>query len=498
MILPTKILGVEMDRKSGILLHITSLPSKHGIGSLGKSAFEFIDFLKASGQKLWQIFPIGPTGYGNSPYQTFSAFAGNPLFIDIDTLLQNGLLSQKEIENNIHFNSDKTDYQKVRKFKQKIFKNAFLNFSHTKDYNIFCTENSWWLDDFALFIAIKKHFNNVSWAEWDKDIKLRKNFAIEKYKSMLKTQIDYEKFLQYIFFNQFAQVKEYANKNGIQIIGDIPIFVGFDSADAWANPQIFLFDENLNPTFVAGVPPDAFSPTGQLWGNPLYNWQKLKQTDYKWWRDRFLHTLKSVDIIRLDHFLGFVNYWKIKAGEKTAENGYWEDAPGEHFFATLKKYLGNIPIIAEDLGLITPKVTKLREKFGFPGMKILQFAFYGDDSNPYLPHNITENFAVYTGTHDNETTVGWYKNLPENIRKRVNEYLHTDGKNIHQTLIKAAWDTKAKYALAPMQDFLGLDNSARMNTPGTTGGNWQWRLNKKYLTESLSYFIKEITIKAMR
>ena len=481
------------NRQSGILLHITSLPSNYGIGSLGKAAYEFIDFLKTSAQKLWQIFPLGPTGYGDSPYQTFSAFAGNPLLIDLDELLKNGLLSKSDMKNSIAFNEDKVDYAFVKEYKNQIYKKAFKNFTPTKDYYDFCTKNNWWLDDFSLFMAIKKHFNNVSWSEWEIDLRLRKSETISYYQSKLKNEIDFEKFLQYLFYQQLDKIKRYANENGIKIIGDIPIFVGYDSADAWAYPEIFLFDDELKPTFVAGVPPDGFSPTGQLWGNPLYNWQKLKENDYKWWIDRFSHTLKAVDIIRLDHFLGFVNYWQVKANEKTAENGSWQPGPKAHFFETVEKYLGQLPIIAEDLGVITDEVIKLREKFGFPGMKILQFAFYGDEHNPYLPHNIQENFVVYTGTHDNETTVGWYKNLPQHIKDYVNRYLKTDGKKIHLDLIKTAWQTKANYAVAPMQDFLGLDNSARMNTPGTTENNWQWRLNKKHLNDKLTNWIYELT-----
>ncbi len=481
------------NRQSGILLHITSLPSNYGIGSLGKAAYEFIDFLKTSAQKLWQIFPLGPTGYGDSPYQTFSAFAGNPLLVDLDELLKNGLLSKSDMNNSIAFNEDKVDYAFVKEYKNQIYKKAFKNFTPTKDYYDFCTKNNRWLDDFSLFMAIKKHFNNVSWSEWEIDLRLRKSETISYYQSKLKNEIDFEKFLQYLFYQQLDKVKRYANENGIKIIGDIPIFVGYDSADAWAYPEIFLFDDELKPTFVAGVPPDGFSPTGQLWGNPLYNWQKLKENDYKWWIDRFSHTLKAVDIIRLDHFLGFVNYWRVKAGEKTAENGSWQPGPKAHFFETVEKYLGQLPIIAEDLGVITDEVIKLREKFGFPGMKILQFAFYGDEHNPYLPHNIQENFVVYTGTHDNETTVGWYKNLPQHIKDYVNRYLKTDGKKIHLDLIKTAWQTKANYAVAPMQDFLGLDNSARMNTPGTTENNWQWRLNKKHLNDKLTNWIYELT-----
>ncbi len=487
-----------MNRKSGIILHITSLPSPYGIGSLGKEAIEFIDFLKASEQKLWQILPLGPIGYGNSPYQTYSAFALNPLLIDIDRLCESGLISSKDIPDYPVENKEKVDYQRVAAFKNDIFKLAFKNFSPSSDFLDFCDNNAWWLSDFSLFMALKKHFNNVSWANWDKFLRLRDKETIEKYRKRLQSEIEFEKFLQFIIHNQFRRVKSYAEKKGIEIIGDIPIFVGFDSSDAWAHPEIFLFDKNLKPAFVAGVPPDDFSPTGQLWGNPLYNWQKLKETDYKWWRDRFAKTLETVDIIRLDHFLGFVNYWKIKAGDKTAENGVWEAGPKAHFFETIEKYLGKLPVIAEDLGAITPEVTALREQFGFPGMKILHFAFYGDDSNPYLPHNITENFTVYTGTHDNQTTVGWYKSLPENVRNRVNSYLKTDGENIHKTLIKAAWETKARYAIAPMQDFLGLDDRARMNTPGTIGNNWQWRLTKKDLTDKLAYEIAELTIKSLR
>ena len=347
-------------------------------------------------------------------------------------------------------------------------------------------------------MALKKYFGGISWSDWDQSFKLREKSTLNRYADILHKKISFEKFLQYIFYSQWAKLKKYANDNGIKIIGDIPIFVGFDSSDAWANPDIFQFDKNMNPTHVAGVPPDGFSPTGQLWGNPLYNWNKLKETNYDWWIKRFSQTLKTVDIIRLDHFLGFVNYWSIKAGDKTAEHGEWKAGPNSDLFEKIEIHLGKLPIIAEDLGVITDEVTNLREKFDFPGMKILQFAFYGDDTNPYLPHNIEEHFVAYTGTHDNETTVGWYKNLPNDVRKRVNEYLKTNGSNIEHKMIEAAWESKAQMAIAPMQDFLSLDNSARMNAPGSVNGNWQWRVKKEQLSNELAKEIAKLTIEAGR
>ncbi|MCD4817324.1 MAG: 4-alpha-glucanotransferase [Candidatus Cloacimonetes bacterium] len=488
---------MKFERSSGILLHITSLSGKYGIGSLGKEAHEFVDFLKKSEQKLWQIFPLGPTGFGDSPYQTFSAFAGNPLLIDLDLLIDEKLLEQSNLDNLSAFSETEIDFGELITVKDRILRKAFDNFEVSENYNEFHDEEQDWLNDFALFMSLKKHFQGASWSHWDRDIKLRELQAIEYYNEELKDEINYHKFLQFIFFQQWEKLHDYARKNNIKIIGDIPIFIGFDSADAWVNSDIFYFDENREPTKVAGVPPDGFSETGQLWGNPLYDWEAMEKDGFKWWIKRFEAALKQVDILRIDHFIGFVNYWAVPFGDKTAENGKWETAEGDKLFQQVQNKLGSLPIIAEDLGVLTPEIIKLRDQYGFPGMKVLQFAFYDGMEGGFLPHNFTENFVVYTGTHDNETTKGWFSNLPENVRDFTCSYLNFSGNEseIADKLIEAAWKSIAVFAIAPMQDFLNLDNSARMNYPGIAGGNWQWRMKKQYLTDELADKICRITEK---
>jgi 4-alpha-glucanotransferase len=480
---------VQFERSSGILLHISSLPGEHGIGDFGKNAFEFIDFLAAAKQKLWQICPLGPAGYGNSPYSSYSAFAGNPLFIDITKFA-------KTI--NPKFNFEKVDFEKVKTFKDNILRETFTNFIPHEDFQIFCKTEAFWLDDFALFMALKKHFNFHAWNRWPKPIKLRKIEAIEKYSKLLENEILYQKHLQFIFFFQWQKVKNYANLKGIKIIGDIPIYVGADSADAWSNPQNFLFDQEMNPTEVAGVPPDGFSKDGQLWGNPLYNWKYLENHGFKWWINRIEMMLRMYDLVRIDHFIGLENYWAIPFGNKTAQNGHWKKAAGRKMFETLQKKMGKLPIIAEDLGVLTKDVEKLRDDFEFPGMKVLQFAFYDGMNGTFLPHHTTENFVVYTGTHDNETTKGWYKNLPKKPKTFLHNYLNFDGKNICWKLMETAWKSKAVMTIAPLQDFLELDNYARFNSPGTTKNNWEWRVKKEQLTKNLAKKIKEMTIRNHR
>jgi 4-alpha-glucanotransferase len=491
---------MRFNRSSGILLHITSLPNDYGIGSLGKEAVAFIDFLSKSNQKLWQIFPTGPTGYGDSPYQTFSAFAGNPLFIDVEELIKEGLLNPEDCEIDVPYPKDKVDFGRIFKEKNGWLRKAFSNFKENDAFHEFCKEEAVWLDDFALFIALKENFGGKSWVEWDENAKTRDKETLENFRAALSEEIQYQKFLQFKFFQQWEKVHQYAKEKNISIIGDIPIFIGLDSADAWANPHLFHFDENCNPTFIAGVPPDGFSPTGQLWGNPLYNWEAMEQNHFQWWIQRFSAMLKIVDIIRVDHFIGFVNYWAVPAGEKTAEKGSWEPGPGRKVFDAVEKSLGKLPIIAEDLGVITPPVVELRDLFSFPGMKILQFAFYDGLESDFLPHHYTENFVVYTGTHDNETTRGWYKNIPENVREFADKYLDFDGdkSTISWKLIITAWESKADMAIVPMQDILNLDNSARMNLPGTSTGNWQWRMKKTALNDEISRKLKAITLKNRR
>lgn len=488
---------MKFERASGILLHITSLPSKYGIGSFGKEAYAFVDFLEKSGQKLWQIFPLGPTGYGNSPYQTFSAFAGSPLLIDLDLLVTDGLINENDIPG-LEFKQTRVEYDKVSKFKLKILYEAFKNFQPSPEFETFTKNNSWWLDDYALFMSIRKKFHYQSWVNWPQNIKLREQDALNQYKEELNKSIYFQKFLQFKFKQQVDNLHQYANSKGVKIIGDIPIFIGFDSSDVWANPAMFHFDKDCNPTIVAGCPPDEFAPTGQLWGNPLYRWQVMKENGFKWWIKRFEHLLTQVDIIRIDHFIGFVHYWAVPAGDKTALNGEWKQALGDEMFATLEQKLGKLPIIAEDLGAISDAVIALRDKYDFPGMKILQFAFYGDKENPYLPHNFDENCVVYTGTHDNETTRGWYSNLDTKVKKFVDEYLEFEKGKISWELIKAAWKSKADMALAPMQDFLDLDNKARMNYPGTVEDNWEWRVKKEQLQPELAKKIRTLTQKTNR
>lgn len=479
------------NRSSGILLHITSLPGKYGIGSLGKEAYEFVKFLVKSGQKLWQILPLGPTGYGDSPYQCFSAFAGNPLLIDIDRLVQRKLISPSDIPNE-SFDEGYVDYGKVINFKYSVFRKAFENFRKREDFIknsflSFCKSNAWWLDDFALFMALKSHFGGKSWLDWEVDIKFRKHSALEHYTRLLKDEIEFHKFLQFIFFDDWFELKAFANRNGVEIIGDIPIFVAMDSADTWSNTQIFMFDDNLIPTKVAGVPPDYFSATGQLWGNPLYDWNKLRETNYEWWVKRIKMSLKLYDYVRIDHFRGFAGYWAIPFGSETAVNGRWEKAYGHELFSKVQENLGvNLPIIAEDLGVITPDVVELRETFGFPGMKVLQFAFNDWQDSEYLPHNYDRNCVVYTGTHDNDTTLGWFNSLSDENKKYVMKYAGISSeKEVNWGLIKLAISSSAVFSIIPMQDVLGLGSEARMNKPGVAYGNWAWRVKKSQINNKI-------------
>ncbi|MCP1224655.1 4-alpha-glucanotransferase [Sebaldella sp. S0638] len=488
-------------RSSGILLHPSSLYGKYGIGTLGNSAIEFINFLSRSNQKLWQVFPLGPTGYGDSPYQSFSAFAGNPYLIDLETLIDSGLLQTEDAdEAELGDDPENVDYGLLYKNKLPLLRKAYENYKKSDneqmkfEIQIFKDENSFWLEDYSLFISLKYYFKGYEWSKWDEDILLRKESALKKYRKLLKDDIEYNYFVQYLFFNQWAKIKGYANSKGISIIGDIPIFVAFDSADAWANPEIFLFDKERKPIDVAGVPPDYFSETGQLWGNPLFDWEKLKGSGYKWWIERVRANLKTADIIRIDHFRGFESYWAVPAEEKTAVIGEWRKGPGIDFFNSIKAALGDLPIIAEDLGNLTNEVVELRNETGFPGMKILQFAFDSDEENDYLTHSYNHNCVVYTGTHDNDTITGWYSKASEHDKEYVRDYLdiYTDNE-INWRFIKAAWRSVANMALAPMQDFLGLDSEARMNTPGVAAGNWKWRMKEEDLTTVLSDEIKRIS-----
>ena len=489
------------ERSSGILFHPTSLPGKYGIGTLGKEAYAFIDFLKKSRQKLWQIFPLGPTGYGDSPYQSFSSFAGNPYLIDFDLLIEAHLLSEEDLRD-VFFgdNEEYIDYGAIYNQKYPLLRKAYENFKSSdnlemrENFEHFKRENASWLNDYSLYISLKNHFNGLPWNEWAHDIKNREHGAMEHYKNELADDIEYHNFIQFLFFKQWGDVKRYANENGIKIIGDIPIFVAADSSDAWANPEIFLFDEERKPVKVAGVPPDYFSATGQLWGNPLYNWQKLKETNYSWWVERVRANLSTCDIIRIDHFRGFEAYWAVPYGDDTAINGQWEPGPGIDLFIAIKSQLGELPIIAEDLGLMTQGVIDLREATGFPGMKILGFAFDSGEENDYLPHTYTKNCVVYTGTHDNDTLIGWFQKAKEEDRQFARDYLNSRSDDeIHWDAIRGAWSSVANMAISPVQDFLGLGSEARINTPGVAAGNWQWRLRHGVLTDELAERIAKLT-----
>ncbi len=497
-----------LDRRSGILLHPTSLPSKYGVGDLGNEAYSFVDFLKKSKQSLWQILPLGPVGYGESPYQSFSAFAGNPFLISVDKLVEYDLLLDKDIDNIHEFNLDKIDFSKVKKFKEKLFKKAYKSFkskNDLKDFIEFCSGNSYWLKDFALFMAIKDYYGGVAWSEWDKDIAKREAVAVKKYSEMLSEEIEYQQFLQYMFFTQWKELKKYANSRGISIVGDLPLFISNDSSDAWAQPELFEIDEYGVSQKVAGVPPDYFSETGQFWGNPHYKWDVMEKDDYKWWRDRFAAMLETVDSIRIDHFRGFESYWEIPGTEKTAVNGKWVKAPGSKLFNKVIEYLGDISIIAEDLGFITQEVMDLKDEFSFPGMKILQFTFGLGAEERFLPHNYEESSVVYTGTHDNDTTIGWYKKTlatePEAV-EQMKQYLNIEDEISPEEfcwkLIETAYKSKSNTAIIPMQDILCLGSEARMNTPGTIGGNWDWRFREDMLNDEIIEKLKYLAVKYKR
>ncbi len=491
----------KFKRTSGILLHPTSLPGKFGIGDLGPQAFAFVDFLKNAGQTLWQVFPLGPTGYGDSPYQCFSAFAGNPLLISPELLLSDGLLQPEDLKSVPHFEPTQIDFGKIIDYKKSILQKAFANFLKAKEsfknkFQDFCEVEKDWLNDFALFMSAKDYHNGELWTKWSEDIALRKPGAIQKWCALLKDKIEYHKFVQFIFFKQWADLKKYANENDIQIIGDLPIFIAYDSADLWANKNLFTVDDHGKLLFVAGVPPDYFSPTGQLWGNPLYRWEEMQKDDYFWWRQRIKSIFKLIDIVRIDHFRGFEAYWKIPGGALTAEKGEWVKAPGDNFFSTIKKYLGELPIIAEDLGLITPEVNTLRDKFNFPGMKILQFAFGKGMERKFLPHNHSQNCVVYTGSHDNDTTRGYFdkaKNDGTDIFKFTQNYLGYYEDNLTYEIIRAAFASVASMSIVPMQDILNLGSEARMNFPGKLGGNWSWRFTWGEVSEELTKYLKYLS-----
>ncbi|SHJ44097.1 4-alpha-glucanotransferase [Geosporobacter subterraneus DSM 17957] len=486
-----------MKRSSGILMHITSLPSPYGIGTLGKDAYEFVDFLERAGQKFWQLLPLGPTSYGDSPYQSFSSFAGNPYLIDLDLLVQEGLL-QKEDFQFIHFGEDleKVDYEKIYFRKLPILKKAYEKGKEILDdeMDAFRQGQGNWVEDYALYMAVKNHFKMKPWKDWGDEIKKRDEKALDHYRRLLKEEINYWVFLQYIFFKQWTALKAYANKKGIRVIGDIPIYVAEDSADAWANSEILYLDEEKNPISVAGCPPDFFSETGQLWGNPIYRWDVLEKRNYDWWIERIRENLKLYDVIRIDHFRGFESYWEIPYGSKTAAPGRWVKGPAMKLFDAVKAQLGNVDIIAEDLGFLTDEVLQFRVDSGYPGMKVLQFAFDTREESDYLPHNYDKNCVVYTGTHDNDTIIGWMETASKADVAYAVDYLHlTAAEGYHWGFIRGAWSSVGQLAIAPMQDFLGLGSQHRMNIPSTVGGNWLWRAKKEAFTEELADKIYQLT-----
>ena len=488
-----------MERGSGIIMHIASLPGKYGIGTFGKEAYEFADFLKKAGQKYWQILPLGQTSYGDSPYQSFSAFAGNPYFIDFDVLEKDGLLS-KDDYNAISFgnNSEVIDYEIIFNEKMRVLRLAYKNSKKNKSDELenFEKVETSWLDDYALFMAVKANFNLKSSQTWDDDIRLRKEKILNQYREKLTDEIKYWKFLQYEFFKQWKSLKDYVNKLGIEIIGDIPIYVAEDSADLWSNPKIFLLDQKtLKPIKVAGCPPDAFSETGQLWGNPIYDWHYLEETGYKWWINRITQSLKLYDVLRIDHFRGFEAYWTVPYGEKTAQNGEWVKGPEIKLFNAIKEELGDINIIAEDLGLLTEDTISFRKKAGFPGMKVLEFAFSGESQNAYLPHNYEKNCVAYTGTHDNDTARGWIETTGGKAEvENAIEYLKlTEEEGYNWGLIRGIWGSVANISMALMQDFLNLGNEARINFPSTMENNWCWRAKDSVFTNELANKIYRLT-----
>lgn len=494
--------GGILVRRSGVLLPVFSIPSKYGIGSFSKEAYEFVDFLAQSGQTLWQILPLGPTSYGDSPYQALSTFAGNPYYIDLEALIDKGWLTREECEpHNAGEYNNYVNYGKLYNERFALLQKAYerSNLENDGQFFAFVEENAYWLKDYALYMAVKNSFAAKGWIEWDRDIKLRTPAALRTYRKNYAQEIEFYEFLQYLFFGQWSALKAYANGKGIQIIGDVPIYVAFDSADAWMHPELFWFDEECTPIAVAGCPPDAFAHDGQLWGNPLYRWDYHKKTGYAWWVKRIAYCTKLYDIVRIDHFRGFDEYYAIPYGSPTARTGRWEKGPGYDLFKVMKKKLGDAVLIAEDLGFLTPSVVELIQKTGYPGMRVLQFAFDGKAENAYLPHNCVQNSVIYTGTHDNETTAGWYAAMPDYGKAYVKRYLNIgawqeeSGQEMAWTLIRSALASTADMAVIPMQDYLGLDNNARINMPATLGRNWQWRLWPGQCTAQLAERIREMT-----
>ena len=499
-------------RRSGILLHVTSLPGSHGIGDLGDSAHEFIEFLAGTGQKIWQVLPLNPTGYGDSPYQCFSAFAGNPLFIDLEVLRERGLLSASDLANVPQFPEEHVAYAQVIPFKEELLQKAASAFfadgadSDRSAFDDFCQKNSQWLEDYALFMACKKVHDLKAWVHWDAGIRRRDPAVLEEWRRKLSSELEYHRFAQFEFFRQWEKVRDRCRHHGISIMGDIPIYVAHDSADVWSHPELFRLDERGQPTAVAGVPPDYFSATGQLWGNPLYRWDVSAASGHRWWIERCRAALGMFDLVRLDHFRGFEAYWEVPATALTAAEGKWVKGPGADFFRALQAELKDLPFVAENLGVITPGVEALRDEFGFPGMSLLQFAFGNDPQGPsFRPHNYSRELVAYTGGHDNDTTVGWWTSsgvgestrTEEDIRKEhdfTRAYLDFESGEVNWILIRAVLASVANTAMVPLQDVLGLGSEARMNLPGTVSGNWRWRYKANRLTKEVRERLLALTL----
>ena len=482
-------------RSSGILMHISSLPSKYGIGTLGRAAYDFVDFLSESKQKYWQVLPVNPTSFGDSPYQSPSAFAGNPYFIDLDILKEEGLIEQHEIDNYFFGDDEKTiDYARLFETRYPILRTAFGRYKKDDDFYKFINDNKDWLDDYAFYMSVKEEFHYVEWTKWDRDIRMRTPDAVEQYRGRLHRNIEFYQFIQYMFFRQWNKLKKYANGKGIHIIGDMPIYVALDSAEVWTTGKYFMLDEEKLPVKVAGCPPDAFALKGQLWGNPIYNWDEMEKDNYSWWIKRIKYSLQMFDMVRIDHFRGFESYYTIKYGYEDAVKGEWEKGPGMKLFNAVKNALGDTSIIAEDLGFLTPEVYKLLADCGYPGMKVLQFGFdpYGDSE--YLPHNYVKNCIAYTGTHDNDTTFGWISEADSAQKEFALKYVNTDNEDdFALSAVKSLMQSCADTVIIPIQDYLNLGSEARMNVPSVVGGNWLFRITSECLDKKLAEKIADIT-----
>ena len=491
-----------IDRASGILMHITSLPGGYGIGDLGPEAYRWVDFLFESGFKYWQVLPLGPTGYGDSPYQSFSAIAGNHYLISPDLLLEDGLLFPKDLERIPEFAEEKIDFGSLIPWKLKLLETSYQNFLNTRtlevEFEKFVIQEKDWLEDYALFMAIKESQRQASWVLWPKGLRDREEKSIEEFISMNSNTIKKHKFFQFIFFRQWNALRNYAISKKIKIVGDLPIYVAHDSVDVWANPEMYALLADCNPAKMAGVPPDYFSPQGQLWGNPIYCWDKHEASGFSWWIQRVSKIIEMVDLIRLDHFRGFAGYWEILAGNETAEQGEWVKGPGEVFFSTLKNHFGELPFIAEDLGEITPDVIELRDQFGFPGMRIMQFAFNGEENHPFLPHTYPEYTVAYSGTHDNESIMGWFETVGKWERDNALKYLEKFNLDLPWSMMESLWQSAASLVFIQMQDALGLGADSRMNFPSTSQGNWTWRMKSNAINEELSRKLNKLNLNCQR